>query len=73
MVILSVIAGMIAFIACVNFINLSTAQALRRAREIGIRKTLGSTKAQLRLQHMTEAFVITALSVLLVWDLQTLG
>lgn len=64
MIILSVIVGMIAFIACVNFVNLSTAQSLRRAREVGIRKTLGSSKSQLITQHMTEAFVITAMSVL---------
>ena len=63
MIILSVIAGMIAFIACINFINLSTAQSLKRSREVGIRKTLGSTKSQLILQHLTEAFVITAMSV----------
>ena len=65
MVMMSIIAGMIAFIACVNFINLSTAQSLRRAREVGIRKTLGSTQSQLILQHMTEAFVITTMSVLM--------
>ena len=65
MVIMSIIASMIAFIACVNFVNLSTAQSLRRAREVGIRKTLGSAKSQLILQHLTEAFVITAMSVLM--------
>ena len=44
MIILSVMAGMIAFIACVNFTNLSTAQSLGGRREVGIRKTMGSTK-----------------------------
>jgi putative ABC transport system permease protein len=65
MVILSVVAGMIAFIACVNFVNLSTAQSLKRSREVGIRKTMGSSRMQLVAQHMSEAFVITLISVLL--------
>jgi putative ABC transport system permease protein len=73
MIILSIMAGMIAFIACVNFTNLSTAQSLRRAREVGIRKTMGSTKAQLILQHMTEAFVITGISVLTGLGLAKIG
>jgi ABC-type antimicrobial peptide transport system permease subunit len=73
MIILSIIAGMIAFIACVNFINLSTAQSLKRAREVGIRKTLGCTKTLLMFQHMTEAFVITALSVLIGVGLAKVG
>jgi len=73
MIILSIIAGMIAFIACVNFTNLSTAQSLRRAREVGIRKTMGSTKTQLILQHMTEAFIITGISVLTGLGLAKIG
>ncbi len=73
MIILSIMAGMIAFIACVNFTNLSTAQSMRRAREVGIRKTMGSTKGQLILQHMTEAFVITAMSVLAGLGLAKIG
>jgi ABC-type antimicrobial peptide transport system permease subunit len=64
MVILSIMAGMIAFIACINFVNLATAQSLTRAREVGIRKTLGSTRLQLILQYLSEAFVITLLAVI---------
>lgn len=63
MMILSIVAGMIAFIACINFVNLATAQSLNRAREVGIRKTLGSSRFQLILQYMSEAFVITLLAV----------
>ena len=63
MVILSIVAGMIAFIACINFINLATAQSLNRAREVGIRKTLGSSRFQLILQYMSEALVITCTAV----------
>ena len=65
MIILSVVAGMIAFIACINFINLATAQSLNRAREVGIRKTLGSNRIQLILQYTSEALVITIIAVAL--------
>ncbi len=51
--------------ACVNFVNLATAQALRRAKEVGVRKVLGSTRAQLLRQYFSETAVITVLSVLL--------
>jgi putative ABC transport system permease protein len=64
MIILSIIAGMIAFIACINFVNMATAQSLKRAKEVGIRKTMGSSRLHLVMQHMSEAFVITLLSVI---------
>jgi putative ABC transport system permease protein len=64
MVILSIIAGMIAFIACVNFVNLATAQSLKRAKEVGLRKTMGSSRGHLIAQYMSEAFVITLFSVM---------
>jgi putative ABC transport system permease protein len=63
LVILSVMAGMIAFIACINFVNLATAQSLKRAREVGVRKTMGSSRLHLIMQYMTEAFMITLLAV----------
>jgi predicted permease len=50
--------------ACVNFINLATAQAIRRAKEVGIRKTLGSSRAQLMRQFLGETALLTGLSVL---------
>lgn len=61
--------------ACINFINLATVQSLKRAKEVGIRKTLGSRKYQLRLQFMIETFVLvlmaSAFAVLLAnWFLQ---
>lgn len=64
MVILSIIAGMIAFIACINFVNLATAQSLKRAKEVGLRKTMGSSRIYLILQYMSEAFVITLFAVM---------
>jgi predicted permease len=57
------IAGFILLIACVNFINISTAQAVNRAREVGVRKVLGSNRKQLTLQFLLEALVLVAGSV----------
>jgi len=52
-------------IACVNFMNLSTARSVKRAREIGVRKTIGAQRTTLIGQFMTEAFVITLIAVVL--------
>ncbi|MCC8424480.1 ABC transporter permease [Mucilaginibacter sp. UR6-11] len=58
--VLWLIAAFILLIACVNFVNLSTAQAVNRAKEVGVRKVLGSNKAQLQLQFIVETFLIVA-------------
>ncbi|WP_121808177.1 ABC transporter permease [Mucilaginibacter kameinonensis] len=58
------IAAFILLIACVNFINLSTAQAVNRAKEVGVRKVLGSNKSQLQLQFIVETFLIVASAVM---------
>ncbi|MBL7825681.1 MAG: ABC transporter permease [Saprospiraceae bacterium] len=50
--------------ACVNFINMATAQALTRAREVGVRKALGSSQGQLFRQFMVETGLIVALSLI---------
>ena len=57
------IAGFILLIACVNFVNISTAQAVNRSREVGVRKVLGSNRGQLRVQFLLEAFLLVAGSV----------
>jgi len=58
--VLWLIAAFILLIACVNFINLSTAQAVNRAKEVGVRKVLGSSKTQLQVQFIVETFLIVA-------------
>ena len=63
--ILSFIAFFLILLASVNFMNLSTAHSLKRAKEVGIRKTLGSNKFSLIKQFLTEAGLISFLSLLL--------
>jgi ABC-type antimicrobial peptide transport system permease subunit len=53
-----IIAIIILLIACVNFMNLSTAQSEKRAKEVGIRKTLGSDKKQLIMQFFFESMIL---------------
>ena len=63
--VLWLIAAFILLIACVNFVNLANAQAVNRAKEVGVRKVLGSNIAQLRIQFIVEAFLIVASAVIL--------
>nr|WP_295924287.1 ABC transporter permease [uncultured Dyadobacter sp.] len=63
--VLTAIAAFMLLIACVNFMNLSTATAVRRSREVGVRKVLGSVKAQLRQQFLIESLLV-AMGALLV-------
>jgi len=62
--VLWLIAAFILLIACVNFINLSTAQAVNRAKEVGVRKVLGSSKSQLQIQFIIETFLIVTSAVI---------
>jgi ABC-type antimicrobial peptide transport system permease subunit len=55
----SIIAIIILVIACINFMNLSTARSEKKAKEVGVRKTLGSNKKQLIFQFLCESMLIT--------------
>ena len=61
---LMTIAAFLLILGCINFINLTTAQGAQRAKEIGIRKTMGSSRAQLVSQFLSETFLVTLLSVI---------
>jgi len=63
--IFSIIAIFILFIACINFINLSTARASTRTREVGLRKVLGSNRKMLIRQFLSEAVLLSFISTLL--------
>lgn len=59
---LSVIALLLVITACVNFVNLATARATSRAREVGVRKVLGGLRGQIFRQFISETLVITLIS-----------
>jgi putative ABC transport system permease protein len=61
----SLVAVFTLLIACVNFMNLSTARSLKRAKEIGVRKVNGAVKSALVSQFMLEAFLFTSIAVVL--------
>lgn len=60
----SIIAAFILLIACINFINLTTARSVERAKEVGVRKVIGAGKHQLSLQFLGESVIIALLSFL---------
>ena len=61
----SIIGILVLLIACINFMNLSTARSERRAREVGVRKVMGSLRGQLILQFLVESMLMTAMAFLL--------
>ncbi len=61
----TVIGVFLLLTACVNFINLTTAEAVKRTKEVGIRKTLGSTRGQLILKFISETFLVTLMAMAL--------
>ena len=63
--IFSAVAFFMLLIASINYMNLATARAARRAKEVGIRKTVGSTKSQIIRQFLTESTVLSFLAFLL--------
>jgi len=60
--IFALIAGLILLIACINFMNLSTARSERRAKEVGIRKSMGAKKAALVTQFLGESLLVSLLA-----------
>jgi putative ABC transport system permease protein len=63
--VLLLIAAMIQLIACINFMNLSTARAARRAKEVGVRKVIGAGRGALIRQFLGESMLLALISVLL--------
>lgn len=60
-----IIGALVLLIACINFVNLSTARSEKRAREVGVRKAIGSQRRDLIFQFLTESILITFLAFLL--------
>jgi len=61
--IFSVVAGFILIIACINFMNLSTARALKRSKEVGLRKTIGAYRYQLVVQFLGESVMVALVAL----------
>lgn len=60
---MGIIGAFLILTACINFVNLATAEAIKRSKEVGIRKTLGSARSQLVLQFLGETFLVTLMAV----------
>jgi putative ABC transport system permease protein len=58
------VAAFLLILGCINFVNLTTAQSVQRAKEIGVRKTIGGTRGQLIGQFLTETFLLTLIATL---------
>lgn len=71
--ILLLIAALIQLIACINFMNLSTARASKRAKEVGVRKVIGAGRKDLIKQFMSESFFLSLTSVLIALPLLLLA
>ena len=69
----SLIALAILLIACINFMNLSTAQASKKMKEVGVKKTLGVTRKSLIFQFLTESILLALLALLIATQLVTFG
>lgn len=61
---LSIVAIFILFIACINFMNLSTARASRRVKEVGVKKTIGASRTALVFQYLSESTLLVFISII---------
>jgi ABC-type antimicrobial peptide transport system permease subunit len=61
-ILFSVVGVFVLLLACINFMNLSTARSEKRAKEVGVRKTMGSMKSQLVNQFLSESFLVVLVS-----------
>jgi putative ABC transport system permease protein len=59
-----IVAGIILLMACINFMNLTTACSVKRAKEVGVRKVMGADKTKIITQFLGEAFIISIIAVL---------
>jgi putative ABC transport system permease protein len=59
-----IIGALVLFIACINFVNLFTARSEKKAREVGVRKAIGSNRTSLILQFLTESVLVTFIAAL---------
>lgn len=64
LIIFSIVGLLILIIACINFINIATTQAIKRSREVGIRKTIGATRGRLIRHFMGETYLISFISII---------
>ncbi len=63
------IAAFVMLLACINFVNLATARSVYRAKEVGLRKVVGSTRGGLIVQFLSESFVLTTLALFIALSL----
>ncbi len=71
--ILSIVGLFLLLVSCINYVNLTTAKAASRGKEIGLRKAIGSQRSQLLSQFLTETFLMSLVAGLLGWVLAEVG